>query len=307
MRIKNFFSLRNSSFIIGLLLPITLAITLSLTAFHLQQKQEVQQKAKGVDVIAHTKVASTPSGQPPTPATTMGYPASDGHIYWSGDFETGDTSQWDGVHTGGKWGNSSIKTVTSPVRWGKYAGKFTVYGGGKYADRAEISASQQQTGGYPGQEWYYSWSTYVPSIPNATSPWGFHADITQWMDLYHRCSPPLFVEILTGPPLQFNMQSDILDNHNKCKSIGPHHEWNMGTFQYDQWNDFTVHIKWSEDPTVGFVEAWRNGVKVVPLTYMRTLDTSGGVYMEQALYHPGNGGTHVIYHDGTRRHDAYGG
>jgi hypothetical protein len=304
MRIKLFFLARKR--LLGLLFLGLLSIALLLTILTTQQKQEIRQHAAGVaSPIPTRSVTQIPTGS----VRQNSYPASDGHIYWTGDFGTGDTSQWTEVHTGGKWGPSSIQVVTfpEPVRWGKYAGKFTVRGGGGDSSRAEITASQAMTGGYAGQEWFYSWSTYVPSNPNATSPWNFWANITQWMDLLYQCSPPLWVALRSGPPLSFSLQSDILDNKNGCAEIGPHHEWDLGTFQYDQWNDFTIHVKWSEDPTVGFVEMWRNGVQVVPLTYMRTLDTSGGVFMEQALYHPGNDGTHVLYHDGTRRHDAFNG
>jgi Polysaccharide lyase len=295
---------RDTMFVMLLILSIFLSIVLARFLFQPQQ-QELHEAVRGHP--ASTPAISSPAGQSTVSATALGYPATDGHIYWTGDFETGDTSQWNGVHAGGNWGNSSMEVVTAPVRWGKYAGKFTVEKGSPALSRAELSASQAQTGGYSGQQWYYSWSTYVPSNPNATSPWGYWADITQWMDLYHQCSPPLWIALHSGPPLSYSLQSDILDNKNRCQSIGPHHEWNLGTFKYDEWNDFTLHVKWSENPNVGFVEMWRNGKKVVPFTHMRTLDTSGGVYMEQALYHPGSGGTHVLYQDGTRRHDAYGG
>jgi hypothetical protein len=77
--------------------------------------------------------------------------------------------------------------------------------------------------------------------------------------------------------------------------------------EYDKWNDITVHLKFSADPAVGFAEIWVNGNNVLPLTHVRMLDTSGGVYMEQAIYHPGEDGPHILYLDGTRRHDKYSG
>ena len=228
-----------------------------------------------------------------------------GTVYWSADYETGNLGQWSQVHAGGAWGDSSVKVVTSPVRHGKYAAKFTVNASGGAPQRAEVSANQRQTGGYPGEEWYYSWSTLIPSVPNATTGWAEWTVITQWMDLLHQCSPPLQVDILPGTPPHFVLTSKLRDDKNRCNPLGPTQKWDLGPLQYDQWNDFTIHIKWSEDPSVGFVEMWRNWVEVVPLTHIRTLDTGGGVYMEQDIYRPDFSGTNVIYFDDIRRHDRF--
>jgi len=81
----------------------------------------------------------------------------------------------------------------------------------------------------------------------------------------------------------------------------------MGPIHYDHWYDFTLHIKFSADPAVGYVEGWLNGNQAVPLTHMRTLDTSGGVYLEQQLYRGPTNFTNVLYHDWLRRTDYYPG
>ena len=281
MRARRFFPFLNPLPRVGFLLMLVLAIPIAVFLAH--RLQEIRQ-------------------YPSIPATA---PTNEqGTIHWIVDYKTGDLSQWSSVHTGGTWGSSSISVVTSPVRYGKYAAKFSVNAGNGDTERAEVSATQQQTGGYPDQEWYYSWSVLVPSVPNATTGWAEWTLITQWMDLLYQCSPPLQVDIKPGPPLHFTLNSILLDNENGCAPLGPSQEWDLGQLQYNQWDDFTVRIKWSDDPSVGFVEIWRNGVKVVPLTYVRTLDTSGGVYMEQDLYRPGFSGTNVIYFDGTCRHDS---
>src|SRR5579859_3907347 len=92
-----FKTLRNLFFIVIILLALPLTVIITL------QQQKTQQ---------HAATAST-------------YPASDGNILWTGDWETGDTSQWS-LHTGGHWGNSNVQVVTSPVYQGKYAGKLTL-------------------------------------------------------------------------------------------------------------------------------------------------------------------------------------
>ena len=230
-----------------------------------------------------------------------------GHVYWKVDYETGNLSQWNAINTGGPWGNSSIKVVTNPVRQGKYAAKFTLTGGNGAHVRAETEATQAQTGGYAGQEWYYSWSMYAPSTPNQQTGWGSWNLITQWMDLLYQCSPPLQIDITPlKKGLWYTLDSRLFNNKRGCASLGPSQDWDLGPVVYNRWTDFTVHVKWSANPQVGFVQVWMNGVNVFPLTHVRTLDTSGGVYMQQDIYRQGaTSGSNILYFDNLMRHDQY--
>ncbi|GAB3431099.1 hypothetical protein [Actinophytocola sediminis] len=81
-----------------------------------------------------------------------------------------DTTVWDGdwgvhdweIRAGEDWGDSSVEPVPAPGGRDGVAGRFTVRPDGDDDDeRAEASATQRDTGGYPGQEWYYEWSTYL--------------------------------------------------------------------------------------------------------------------------------------------------
>lgn len=270
---------------IGMFTLLVIVLILPLTISALNKQQQTQQQAAGT-----------------------GYPPGDGNILWNGDWETGDTSQWS-IHAGGHWGNSSVTVVTSPVRQGTYAGKLTLNPtSGASSARAEISSSQQNTGGYPGQEWYYSWSAYFPSNPDKTTGWGQWNDFTQWMDMRHNCSPPLQFDVSPGLPDYIDISNIINPQQSGNCTESVHKSYKLINLIYDQWIDFTVHIKWSEDPTVGFAEVWVNGQHLLPKTYMQTLDPgSTGVYMEQAMYRPNPPGTDIIYLDATRRHDAYAG
>ena len=53
------------------------------------------------------------------------------------------------------------------------------------------------------------------------------------------------------------------------------------------WYEMLFHVKWSQSDTVGFVELWVNGNKVVPNTNTGTLDTRDlpqpAVYLKQGL------------------------
>ena len=245
-----------------------------------------------------------------TGGTSSQYPATDGNILWDAGWETGDTSQWE-LHVGGHWGNSSCDVVTSPTRWGNYAGKLTLNPGQATTKwksghaRAEITASQEHTGGYANQQWYYSFSVYFPSNPDRTTGWGDWTDFTQWMDMRAKCSPPLQFNVTPDEQITFHWEMTTQTGDCGYGQI-PSIDYPLGPLVYDQWIDFTAYIKWSTNASVGFAQVWRNGKETLPLTHMQTFDPGGtGVYMEQAMYRPNTPGTSIIYIDGTRRHDAY--
>jgi hypothetical protein len=246
----------------------------------------------------------TPQQTRQSAQTDANYPATDGQILWDAGWETGDTSQWS-LHTGGSWGDSSAEVVTSPVRWGKYAGKLTLNPGSGNV-RAEITSSHENTGGNPGEEWYYSTSVYFPSNPDKNQAWSDWNDFTQWMDDRANCSPPLQYNIMSNNTITFHYELTTQSSGNCGYGTLPTKDFPIGPMVYDQWIDLTAHIKWSEDPNVGFVQVWRNGQEVVPMTHLQTLDSgSTGVYMEQAMYRPDPTSQSIVYIDGTRRHTAY--
>jgi hypothetical protein len=77
----------------------------------------------------------------------------------------------------------------------------------------------------------------------------------------------------------------------------------LGRFTPGVWHDFVLHVLWSRTPNQGFVEAWYDGVKIVPLTTATTLGASpsGRKYMRLSVIHgAGVTATDVVYFDGMR-------
>ena len=71
-------------------------------------------------------------------------------------------------------------------------------------------------------------------------------------------------------------------------------------FQPGHWYDFVVHIKWSDNPSAGFIEAWVDDVKVVPKTRTATLYTGQAAYLKQGFYRAASPLTSTVYHVGPR-------
>jgi hypothetical protein len=67
-----------------------------------------------------------------------------------------------------------------------------------------------------------------------------------------------------------------------------------------QWVDYVVHVKFSEDPNVGYAEVYENGKLVVEKHYRPTLVAGGGgAYYKQGVYRDVEStGTQVVWHDG---------
>ena len=85
--------------------------------------------------------------------------------------------------------------------------------------------------------------------------------------------------------------------------------------RYDHCYHFIVHVKWSTNPSVGYLELWLDGVKVVLLTHGETLKnqnspansnfTSPGMYISQGIYRAAFSSTNTVIHDGLCRADSY--
>jgi hypothetical protein len=169
---------------------------------------------------------------------------------WSGDFETGDLSQWPSIQAC----PGDVAVVTSPVRAGRYAARFTVRDESVTANcpavptsgtRASL-ASPRLFG--PGDDAYIGFSSYFPA--------GFPAITTGWLQVAEVYGPPY-----NGPPsigLAVNGNRLVLtrDNTHNVDAV-----WTSltGVAKGTGWEDIVLHVKFSTDPSVGFVELWHNG------------------------------------------------
>jgi hypothetical protein len=249
--------------------------------------------------------SATPSPTPlaastPAPSTGSYY----GNVLWSADFESGDFSQWPNVHQGGSWGNSTASIVSAPARQGTYAAKLEVDPGSQNPQRVELSQGNfDQADAREGKEWFYSFSHYVPSVPNQGGSWTGWTNVMQWMDSLALTSPPLAVamHVYTYDPSevpQYTLGVGQVAN-------GTYHEYSLGQVNWDAWQDFTLQVHWSANPSLGWAQVWRNGAVVLPKTYGPNIGPGGQNYMEAQLYRPQRTTTNIVYFDRVMRHDAY--
>lgn len=197
------------------------------------------------------------------------------NVLWRADYETGDKSQWTKAQ---EVAPDRLLVQDSKVKEGKYALKVTVVQGDNpinaSGNRNELVDVNYQP---EGAERYYRWFTYFDEGYPSERMWQV---FTQWHQKEDHGSPPIEFDVY-GEEIHLTNSLNIL--------------W-KGPLQRGQWNEFIFHVKWSKDPSVGFVELWYNGQLVVPKTFVRT---DSDTYMKQGLYRNAEiAGTGVVYHDG---------
>jgi hypothetical protein len=198
---------------------------------------------------------------------------------WRGDAETGDLSQWSKVQMVSA---DRLQVVSAPLRQGRYAYRYEVRQGDNpinaSGNRAEAVYSPPER---EGSERYYGWSTLWPHDYPSYDTWQL---FTQWHHLGSSGSPP--VELFVRGESIFLRVSGL-------------DVW-RAPLERGRWVDFTLRVKWSQDPAIGFVELWVDGKLALARTHRRTMLDEGSI-LKQGLYRNSTiDATGVIYHDGMR-------
>ncbi len=205
--------------------------------------------------------------------------AAQASVLWRGDFETGDISQWSKAQ---EVAPERLQIVTNPVAPGsQYALKATVIQGdnpiGASGNRNELVYLSYEPS---GTERYYRWQTmFAEDYPSADT-WQL---FTQW---HHSGDSG-------SPPVEFTIRNEEI-----ALGITSNAVWRAPLVR-GVWHDFVFHVKWSSDPSEGFIELWYDGQRVIPKSYMATQFPGMTQYLKQGLYRNNTiSQTGVVYHDG---------
>ncbi len=213
------------------------------------------------------------------------------------DYETGDFSQWAEVQP--TWRTERASIVTSPVRSGRYAARFEVRPGDAVPSGGELSQvywDVEDTRGTEGEEWYYAWSTFIPSKQRWDGNLDFNV-LSQWHHDSAVCPSPIFMGVYPSKPPRLYVEN--VSSSGRCLEF-QRKKWYL-PLATDRWMDFVFHIRWSADPKLGFLEVWQDGKPMIPKTYTSTLfRDSLGVYFKQGFYRASSPFTNVVYNDEVR-------
>jgi len=200
-------------------------------------------------------------------------------VVWRGDFETGTRSQYSGAQMVSA---ERLQVVSSPVAEGRYALKATVIQGddpiNSSGNRNELLYMSNETA---GAEYYYRWKVmFAPDFPSVPT-WQL---FTQW---HHDgcCGSPPVEFFVHGEQLRLRLTASIT-------------AWTAPLVR-GVWHEFIFHVKWSPDPSVGFIELWHNKEQVVPRRSLATMYAGTKNYLKLGLYRNESiSQVGVVYHDG---------
>ncbi|WP_439099184.1 heparin lyase I family protein [Corallococcus exercitus] len=211
-------------------------------------------------------------------------------IVWRGDFETGNRSQYSKEQM---VSSDRLQVVTSPVSEGKYALKATVKQGddpiNSSGNRNELVYLSNEK---VGSEYWYRWKVMFPNDFPSVDAWQL---FTQWH--HDGCCG--------SPPVEFFVKGEVIRlSLNDSGTV-----WTT-PLKRGAWQEFIFHVKWSPDPSVGYVELWHNGVQVLKKTKAMTMFSGQNNYLKLGLYRDDSiSAVGVVYHDGmiqaTSREDVF--
>ena len=242
------------------------------------------------------------------------------HLF-TGDFETGDASQWYSVSWNQKRPmKEQMQIVTSPVRQGKYAARLTVHDGDQFLNTSgeRVQFDRPGPSEQEGDKYWYAWSTLFPEGWQAPEDWQVIFDWHASAD-YSRICQPLQLEINNNNTVAAKMLAGDVTGYRCFSGSGTavsQSETIIDRITTGIWNDFVIHVRWTTSEN-GLIEIWHkletdsNFIKVISWEGIPTLQYKGDPsdpdvpYLLLANYRDAsNSHTSVLYHDGFRMTDS---
>jgi hypothetical protein len=185
------------------------------------------------------RAANSPAGSP---------------LLWSGDVSTGDLSQFV-VEPTNNVGGTTPAVVTNPTHHGRYAIALTL-NGATDPDQGICCGSRNEL--LPrfrdlqeGDDLWFGFSTYLGAGFPTSGGWQVITQFKQNQD----GAPPLSLTVEDG---QYKIEGGYGHPGGSRLFIRP-----VGAAVTGRWVDWVWHVRFSTDPSVGFVEVWLDGRPVL--------------------------------------------
>lgn len=170
--------------------------------------------------------------------------------------------------------------------------------------RAELWKEENEQ---EGVERWYAWRTLFPADFPSFDQWAVWC---QWHQAYLPPVPPSTEWTTAGvsPPVEFALGKGKLCFNLNDVNAGARTLW-TAPIPRGRWMDVILHVRWSLDPTLGFVEVYIDGKVVVPKTFAATNFKHSPPlppnYLKFGFYRARDiAPTTVIYHQSFRSSDA---
>ena len=207
-------------------------------------------------------------------------------VQFRGDFDTGDTSQWE-LETEEDYS----LTVQDGGPGHPTAGRFEVRDGDTPVDDGERSEAKTEDryDVFDGDERWYSFSMKFEELPSP-SDFGKWCIPMQWHGADDEGDA-------SGGSPQLNLECS--PDGNLYLKVGDKTDLLVGSLDPGVWHSYVIHVKFSEDPAVAFQEVTRDGQVVVPKTRLAQANlNTPRAYVKIGMYRdPDASGTTVVWFD----------
>lgn len=180
---------------------------------------------------------------PPVP------PQRDGRVLWQSDLATGDLTRFKELPPESA-GAKQPTVVTTPTRSDAHAVAFTIPGPAPAGAVARTEVVPKFRDIEVGDDLYFGFSTYLEP--------GFPTDV-HWQSLVQ------FTQNVDGaPPLGLYVEDGSYRIEGGYGYPGGAQPFNKAihSIVVGKWVDWVIHVVFSPDPKVGYVEVWADGIQV---------------------------------------------
>lgn len=179
-------------------------------------------------------------------------------LIWSGDFETGDLSQFKDTPWNVHGGASPPQVVSDPalVRDGRYAMAVTIPGvsDGEGITGDSRNEVEPRVGEFTeGDEAWFGFSVMLGEDFPVHEGWQV---ITQWKNVGEG-SPPVELDVQDGV---FRVSGGAGHPDDDVEAYAEQ----LAPAETGVWTDWVFRIRFSTDPDVGEIEVWKDGALVLP-------------------------------------------
>ncbi|WP_437652412.1 polysaccharide lyase [Sorangium sp. So ce1182] len=184
---------------------------------------------------------------------------------WTGDFETGNLSQWNTSLNG-----EHITVVTSPVLQGTRAGQIQLTNDATWPNgikRVELNHKPAAGRTAEGAQTYFAWSFYLPEALAADPP----TQIGYWES-----------DATYNQMMSFEVVGQRISFATRKPSNKVHWEAN-GAVTPGVWHRIALHVRWSTNPSQGSVDVWFDGEQVVTAGQAQTLADNNAHFTQLGL------------------------
>lgn len=191
-------------------------------------------------------------------------------VVWTGDFETGDLSQWNYVLNGTVDGTDYATVVQDVVLQGRNAARIELHDDAVWSNqlrRVELQHLPEAARTAEGATTCFAWSLYLPEAlpedPGHTLGYWESDDSYQQMMAFNA----------NGEDLRFITQQPSYTEH-----------WSaQGVLTPGVWHRIAMCVLWSQDPGVGTVDVWFDGDPVVTAAAAKTLADANPHFVQIGL------------------------